>query len=184
MNDWLYFIPLVSAFLGWLLHKLAVLYFLNKYWPQKQSQISKDLGDWASGIFSFSEVEQKITHPSVLEKALPAIETHIDKFLNEKLQKEIPMLSMFVGTKTTDKIKDIFVGQLKELFPTVMTQMAGSLKENFDITEKVNKKLSEPAVQKAVTMQLSNQLKSLPVLGLVSGFIIGLMNLLIIYIIY
>lgn len=181
MNYWLLLSPVASAVTGWLVHKAAVMYILKKYWPQKQLQLSRAIAAWVSGNFSFKEIEQKIGDPSVLEKAMPVIEAHIDEFLNEKLQQEIPMLNMFVGTKTTDKIKSIFIVQLRQLFPAVMGQMAGDLSKNFNLSEKISGKLQEPNVRSAIKNQLSHQLKKLPVLGLIGGFITGLVSLLLIY---
>lgn len=179
MNYWILITPAVTAFTGWLVHKLAVTYFLNKRWPQIQSELASQAGVWAASRFSFDEIEQKISAPTVLDKAMPSIEKHIDNFLNEKLQQEIPMLSLFVGTKTTDKIKDIFINQLKQLFPAVMAQMAGNLKENFNIEKIISKKLTDPLFQSNLKIKLREQLNNLPLLGLVNGLVAGLVSLVI-----
>lgn len=182
MNYLILTIPIVTGFAGWLLHKLAAGYIIHRYWPQKQHKLSTAVADWAATRFNFSDMEQKIADPSVLEKAMPAVEKHIDTFLNEKLQQEIPMFSMFVGTKTTDKIKEIFITQLQQLFPSVMAEMAGSLKEKFNIETKIAENLTNPVVQKAVTTEISAQLKPLPVLGLITGVVSGLISILVFYI--
>jgi len=173
MNYLPFVFPVVAAVVGWIIHKLAVSYILTNYWLNKQHQLSKSAANWIASRFTLTDLEQKIADPTVLNNAMPAIEKHIDTFLNEKLQQEIPMLSMFVGTKTTDKIKEIFIAQLRELFPTVMSRITGNLKENFDIEKKISEKLSEPSAQQSIQSQLRSQLKPLPVLGLLSGFLIG-----------
>lgn len=183
MNYWLFLIPVVSGFLGWLIYKIAVIYFLKIYWLKKQITVSKSIGNWASNVFSFSDIEQKISDSSVLDQAMPSIENHIDIFLNEKLQQEIPMLSMFIGTKTTDKIKDIFINQLKQLFPEVMSQMVKKLKEDFNIGEKISEKLTDFETQKIIINKLADQLKILPLSGLIVGVIIGIVNLILICVI-
>lgn len=183
MNYLILFIPLITALVGWLIHKAAAVYILKNYWPKKQQQVAKALGGWAASQFSLADAEQKLADPSVLDKAMPTIEKHIDTFLNEKLQQEIPMLGMFVGTKTTDKIKEIFINQLKQLFPAVMGQMAGNLKESFNIEKKLSEQLSRPEVQQTIHNQLEGQLKRLPLLGLISGFITGLISILTFYLV-
>lgn len=181
MDYCLLFVPIITAFIGWLLHLLVVLYIRKKYWPQKQTALVNTIANWAGSHFSVTGFTEKITDPHLLDTAMPAIEKHIDAFLNEKLQQEIPMLSMFVGTKTTDKIKDIFIGQLKQLFPTVMLQITDNLQPHLDINKKIKEQLQQLETQKAILKILQNQLKFLPLLGLVSGFIIGLIIAVLFY---
>lgn len=182
MNYLIFTLPIITGISGWLLHKLVVSFIIHRYWPQKQQQISTAVADWAANFFNFSDIEQKIADPSILEKAMPVVEKHIDTFLNEKLQQEIPMFSMFVGTKTTDKIKEIFIAQLQQLFPSVMVEMAGSLKEKLNLETRIAEKLTNPVVQKAVADQISAQLKQLPLLGFISGVVTGLISILMFYI--
>lgn len=182
MNCWILVIPIVTAVLGWLIHKFAGFYILKNYWPKMQAKLSREVGAWAASQLSFDQIEQKISDPSILDKAMPTIESHIDTFLNEKLQQEIPMLSMFVGTKTTEKIKDVFITQLKQLFPAVMVQMAESLKENFNIESILSKKLNEKSFQQLTEKKIARQLSYLPKLGFVTGLIAGLVSLLIFWI--
>lgn len=182
MNYLIFTLPIITGISGWLLHKLVVSFIIHRYWPQKQQQISTAVADWAANLFNFSDIEQKIADPSILEKAMPVVEKHIDTFLNEKLQQEIPMFSMFVGTKTTDKIKEIFIAQLQQLFPSVMAEMAGSLKEKLNLDTRIAEKLTNPVVQKAVADQISAQLKQLPLLGFISGVVTGLISILMFYI--
>lgn len=181
MSYWIFITPLITAFFGWLIHQLAASCILQKNWPKIFSQLSESADSLADSHFSFDQIEQKITDPIILDKAMPSIEKHIDAFLNEKLQQEIPMLSMFVGTKTTEKIKDIFINQLRQLFPTVMAQMAGDLKENFNIKSLISEQLNNRSVQQSMKSSLAKQLKTVPLLGLITGFIAGLISIAVFY---
>lgn len=179
MNYWILITPFITALTGWLIHKLIVIRILKDYWPKKQQQLFNNAGHWLASNLSLQELEHKIADPVILEKAMPAIEGHIDTFLNEKLQQEIPMLGMFIGTKTTDKIKEIFINQLKQLFPTLMTQMAGNLKSNFDIEKKISEKISDPSIHKITTAHLAEALKKLPMLGLITGLVCGIIGVIV-----
>lgn len=177
----IFIVPLITAFFGWLIHKMAMVYILKSYWPKIQSELSQTAVLWAGSNFSFDQIERKIADPVILDNAMPSIEAHIDTFLNEKLQQEIPMLSMFVGTKTTDKIKEIFIAQLKQLFPVVMAQMVIGFKKNFNFETTISEKLKSPEVQQSMKSKVAHQLKHLPVLGLINGFIAGVISALIFY---
>ena len=181
MNFWLFLIPVISAFIGWLLHRIVAWHILRRYWPQKQQQLTKQIGIYVATHLPLDDIETKLADPMLIEKAMPYIDKHIDIFLNEKLQQEIPMLGMFIGNKTTDKIKEVFINQLKQLFPTIMAEMAGNLKETFNLQKRITDKINNPAIQKQITFQLSAQLNRLPFLGLIAGFAIGLINVLLIW---
>lgn len=178
MDPGLFAIPLISAAAGWIIHKVAVAYIMNRYWPGKQEQLTQLAAQWAANSFSLSGIATKVSDPAMIEKAMPVIERHIDSFLNEKLQQEIPMLGMFIGNKTTDKIKEVFIQQLKDLFPAVMTEIVSNAGSSSEVEKYIKDRLLEISNRDEMTTIVSGQLKRLPVLGAIAGFIIGLLNLL------
>lgn len=181
MPQWIYLLPLVTAFIGWAIHFLSGNYFLNSYLPKKDQMMAESAGKIAAAYVSNSlRLEEKITNPDLIEKAMPAIEKHIDEFLNVKLATEIPMLAMFVGNKTTDKIKEVFISQLRILFPQVMLQLTGNLKNDLNIEKIVADKLKLTPVSALAKEHASGQLRQLRLLGLCSGLICGLVSLLMV----
>ena len=133
-------------------------------------------------IDSFIQLD-KISDNQFFDKnILPTINTHIDVFINEKLAKEIPMLSMFIGTKTTDKVKEVFVDNVRDLFPAVIKNYA----ENLIDKEKINN-IIEQKVQPIIQSQLENNqtkiFKSFILLGIVVGIIISFIQLIILSIV-
>lgn len=57
-----------------------------------------------------------------IEQLMPHIETHIQEFLTVRVPLELPMIAMFLGDKTTHQIKEVFMKELRSLFPQVLTQ--------------------------------------------------------------
>ena len=178
MNSWIFFIPLISGSIGWLLHIFLGNYFLHRYLPAQKDKIATSLGTQLQTILPFTAIEEKINSPALIEKAMPMIETHIDEFLSVKLPQEIPMLAMFVGNKTTDKIKEVFITQLKALFPKVMSNIVNDLKGSFDIGTIIKKELK----QTDLSGPLKKELLKFSYMGILTGFIIGLVNLLLFYV--
>jgi hypothetical protein len=183
MNYWILLTPVLGMFFGWLIHFLSIR-FLFTYWlPKKKELIAQKAGIFAASEFkNFNMLEEKINDPKNLESILPVIETHIDKFLNEKLKEEMPMISMFIGTKTTDKLKAVFMREIQLLFPQVISQFAGNLKSGLDINGIVTKRIQ--SIPPSTLLQFARTEMARPVraflfLGVFTGFLTGLLFILL-----
>jgi uncharacterized membrane protein YheB (UPF0754 family) len=180
MNYWLFVIPVISALLGWLIHSIAIRIFLHRVLPRKQAALAVTIGKAAAQEFaSFNAIEEKINDPKNFERLLPAIDAHIDTFLNEKLKQEMPFITMFITNKTTDKLKEIFIRELQVLFPQVIGQFAGNLRESIDVEKLVAEKINKAPLPHLIQDKLSSELNAVRVLGAVSGLVIGLLQVLI-----
>jgi len=196
MNYWLWILPLIAAFLGWLANKtLITLLFhpkkpvrlLGITWqgiiPQKKLKIAQHLGKVIKeDLFSIEEITVAITNPTNLEKLTPLVEVHIDRFLNEKLSTEMPMLSMFISEKTIGKLKAVFMGELNEMFPALMFQYAGNLKQQLDLEKIVTQKVTDypnDKLEKMLMDSLQSERRFIEMMGGVVGFFIGLLLLAI-----
>ncbi|HET9430779.1 MAG TPA: hypothetical protein VFO70_06360 [Chitinophagaceae bacterium] len=181
MQYWFYFIPLITGLTGWLAHWIIIRYFLNNMLPRRKKMLAEKVGAAAAKAFSqFNGIEEKINDPRNLESILPVIEQHIDVFLNEKLKTEMPVISMFIGHKTTDKLKEVFIKEIQVLFPQIIGQFASNLKNTLDIREMISTRISslpDPEFIKILRTNLKGEIKSLQLLGLISGFAAGIMAL-------
>src|ERR1700730_5329570 len=131
MNYWLLSIPVISAIIGWAITRLAITFLFRPYYPikifgftlqgiipKRQQQLAEKIGEQASSAFySFVDIEQKISDPDNLREIMPVIEKHVDDFLRNKLTKEMPFLSMFIGDKTIGTMKKVFMQEIETLFP-------------------------------------------------------------------
>jgi len=195
MSWWLLVLPLIAALLGWCfvylalqllfhpLHPKKLLGFsLQGTIPKKQLEISKKLGALAASFFSMQEIAEKITHPDNVKKIMPQAEEHIDHFLRVKLVKSMPMVGMFVGDKTINSLKSVFMAELEELFPAIMKNYMGQLQEDFKIEKLVADRLSalSPAlIEKAFLEATRKERLIAGGLGALMGFTVGLIQLLI-----
>jgi uncharacterized membrane protein YheB (UPF0754 family) len=183
MNYWFFLLPLIAALLGWIIHSIAIHFFFQYLLPQKKKALAKKIGTAAATEFaSYKGLEEKVNDPKHFESIRPVIETHIDRFLNEKLKEEMPMISMFIGSKTTDKLKEVFIRELETLFPQVIGQFASNLKSSIDIEDIIIKRLdavSPETFSLMIKSNLSAELKYVRLLGAVSGFIIGIILVLV-----
>ncbi len=197
MNYWLILIPLLSAFIGWFAIKIALKLLFRPLEPRKlmgmviqgvvpkyRHQIADKLGQIAATEFSnFGGLEQKISDPASMEKIKPLIETYIDDFLRNKLKEQMPMIGMFIGDKTIDTLKVIFMKEIEALFPKVMQQFAGNLSSDLDIEQMVVSKIvavSPDKMEALLYKNLAKEFQAASLLGAVIGLLIGLIQLTII----
>src|SRR5512138_4044859 len=110
MAWWLLLIPISSALSCWLVIRLFLYLLFRRVIPRKQSSIAASVGKAvADNFFSGEMIEQKITDPKNLQKIMPVVEEHIDDFLRNKLKKQMPVVGMFIGDKTINSLKEVFV---------------------------------------------------------------------------
>ncbi|HEU4573519.1 MAG TPA: DUF445 family protein [Chitinophagaceae bacterium] len=196
MNWWLFLIPVISAFIGWITNWVAIKmlfhpreprkflgFSVQGIFPKRQQQFAEKLGKLVSDeLLSFSDIEKKIVNPQNLEKILPMIEQHVDHFLRSKLSEQMPFLSMFIGDKTIATLKSVFMQELSTLFPQVMKNYAGSLKNELDLEKIVTAKVAAFSTDKleAILYQImAKEFRFVEIIGAVLGFLIGLFQVLL-----
>ena len=178
MNYWLFILPIIGALLGWSISKLATWFLIYRIWPKRQPAIADSISKFVVQEFSTLNLEQKIADPSNLLKARPVIESHIDHFLRVKLKDQMPMISMFIGDKTIDSLKTIFMQELENLFPEVMKHFAGNLKSEMGIEKMVRNKISGVSSE-YVNKILGKDLRYIAAICAFTGFITALIQIII-----
>lgn len=195
MQYWFLLIPFIGALVGWLIMGAVVKLLFRPYQPRKllgftiqgilpkrQSQIAAQAGRLAGEFFSINELEQRVNDPANLADVMPMIEAHIDDFLQNKISKEMPFLSMFIGNKTIGSLKKIFMQEIGDLLPKVVAQFAGNLKKNMNPEQLIVKKLTEiptARIEEMFTGALSREYRNLRLVGALIGFIIGVFQVII-----
>ena len=151
--------------------------------PKNQRQIAEKLGQVVGKeLLSFSEIEQKVTDPENLQKLKPEIEAHIDTFLNSRIKEIFPMLSMFIGDKTINQLKEAFLMELENLFPVLMKGYMAKLQGDLDLEKIVTEKVanfSSEKLEDILNQITKREFKFLEVIGGFFGFLIGLIQVLV-----
>ena len=196
MNWTLLLIPFISAFIGWFTNWIAIKMLFHPkepkrilgitfhgIFPKRQQQFAEKLGKLVSEeLLSFSDIESKITNPENLDKIMPMVDKHIDDFLRVKLPESMPVISMFIGDKTINQLKDIFLTEMKTLFPQIMGNYMGKLKTELDLEKIVVKKVaafSTDKLESILNQIMAKEFKFVELLGGILGFIIGILQVLL-----
>lgn len=187
---------LLSTFTGWVTTWIAVKmlfhprkpiklpgYTLQGIFPKNQRLIAEKLGQVVGKeLLSFDEIEQKVTNPENLQKLKPEIEAHIDSFLNNRLKEVFPMLSMFMGEKTTNQLKEAFLLELENLFPILMKTYMNKLQHDLDLEKIVTEKVAAFSSEKLenILLQITKrEFKFLEFIGGFFGLLIGIVQVVI-----
>jgi hypothetical protein len=181
MNYWLLIIPAISGIIGGLGAWIAGKVFLYRIIPLNQQSLAEKAGKAASAAFSFTDLEKKIIDPDNIKKIMPVVEKHIDDFLRNKLKEKMPVIGMFIGNKTIDSLKEVFLKEIEDLFPHVLKQFSANLQSELNIETMIAGKITNvSAIQWEET--LSPALRYFQIMGAITGFLTGVINLIIFFI--
>ncbi|MDE3143500.1 MAG: DUF445 domain-containing protein [Bacteroidota bacterium] len=201
MNWWLMIIPFAAALIGWLInsslikllfhpvHPVKIFGFtFQGIIPEKQYIFTKQLGKYVSEeLFSFTAIEEKLSHPENIEKILPFVEAEVDTFLRKKLIEQMPMIGMFIGDKTILQFKNIFMEELAILFPKLISEYVQNLKADLNFEEIISQKLSSIdfiEFEKKMLKQFRREIILFKAAGAFTGIIIGFIQLFILLLLH
>jgi uncharacterized membrane protein YheB (UPF0754 family) len=189
-------IPVFSAFFHWLTIKLALKllfhpkqpvnifgYKLQGVFPKRQKQFANSLGQLVSQeLLSFEDIAGKVTNPESIKSVMPIVEEKIDHFLKTKLSEALPVISMFIGDKTINKVKEVFMEELNTIFPQLMNQYVSNLKNDLDlekiVVDKVNG-FSSDKLEEILQKIMNKEFRFVEIIGGVLGLLIGIVQVLI-----
>jgi uncharacterized membrane protein YheB (UPF0754 family) len=197
--NWLLIIPIIGAITGWMIGWIIVQGFFYPRTPRKflgitfqgivykkQQGFAKKTGELAANLFSTIDIGKQIGNPANTREVMPVIEEHIDHFLRNKLTKEMPVLSMFIGDKTIDSLKKTFLKEIEEMLPKVLGQFTESLKKNFDPGQLVTNKISAISpedLKKMLSKNLAAEFRLIKLAGALIGLVAGIIQVLVSFLI-
>jgi uncharacterized membrane protein YheB (UPF0754 family) len=185
MNLWWLLIPILSALVGWLTVRLSVSLFFSHVFPRGRRQWTEQLAKLVSTqLFSFEALEQKITNPENVQKIMPQVEVHVDDFLRKGLPKAFPIISSFIGDRTINQLKEIFMKELETIFPKVMQGYVKNLQQDLNLEQMILEKVESfttKDIQTAVFRSMGPDLNRAACLAALLGLLVGLVQLAIVW---
>lgn len=192
----LYLLPFIGAITGWVTNWLAVkmlfhpkepknfLFFkVQGVFPKRQKVMAEKLGHIvAAELFSIDDVVDKMKSADNTE-VLGFVEQKIDDFINVKLPESMPMLAMFLNADLKLKIKTTLLSEIEEVIPGVIESYANKLKTDVDVEAIVYEKVvnfSSEKLEEILFSIMKKEFKFIELLGGVLGFIIGIIQLVIV----
>jgi len=188
-------IPLISALIGYVTNVVAIrllfwprkpinlgLYELQGLLPKRQAEIAVSVGDLVEEqLLSLDEIFEKINTPETMEMAI----VKTVKVLREKLDN---MLPRFLPAMVVQLVGDIMEKAVRQEAPGLINQLIESgheyLSKDIQIRKIVTQKIIDFDLDQLEDMirSVSNkELTFIEILGGVLGFIIGLVQVGIIF---
>ncbi len=189
-------LPVISAFIGWFTNWIAIKMLFHPkepkrflgitfqgIFPKRQVQFAQSLGKLVSTeLISFDDIQSKLANPALAEKVIPHINSRLDSFIKNKLSELLPLVSMFIGNDTIEKIKLGIGEELKASMPEIILHLGANMKEELNIEKMVTEKVgafSSDKLEEILNSIMSKEFKFVEILGGVLGFIIGCLQVLI-----
>lgn len=173
----IYAFPFIAAFIGWIFNKILLSYFFGKIIPKLKLPLSETVAKYVADEVDIKDIAQHIARKENIESLKPSIEKHLDNLLRVKLEEKIPMISMLMGEKTIDKLKQVAMEELDVALPSLILQLGEHLQSTTDINKLVKEKMMNLDMQKIIPplkKSLRKQLNYFELAGAVCGLIIGI----------
>ena len=139
-------LPLLVAGFGWLISWgfIKIIFF-----PHQSIRMAGR--DWQSlfskkaGQISISQILPQLTEGDSFQKLLPFIDAKLDEFFKERLVQKMPVISMFIGDKTITQLKEVFLEELAQIFPDLLSEFTQSSANTFlfNLEAKWSKKIEQ-----------------------------------------
>jgi uncharacterized membrane protein YheB (UPF0754 family) len=189
-------LPIISAFIGWFTNWIAIKMLFHPkepkkflgitfqgIFPKRQQQFAASLGLLVSKeLISFQDIKQKISNPAMIDKAMPHIEHKLDTFIKDKLSEHLPLVSMFIGNDTINKVKGSILEELRASIPGMIDKVSDGLQEELNIEKIVTEKVSNfssDKLEEILVSIMSKEFRFVEIIGAVLGFVIGLLQILL-----
>ena len=131
-------IPFLVGAFGWcLVWAIAVLPFKSQHLADQ----------WMMQI-DLTQIIPQLTKNDPFDALKPLINEKLDDFFRHKLSAKLPMISMFIGDKTIEDLKAVFMEELALLFPMLITEFSVHL--NKDLHAQWQQKLRKIVQQKII----------------------------------
>jgi uncharacterized membrane protein YheB (UPF0754 family) len=191
-NPIIYVSPILGALIGWITNYIAILllfrpqrpiripvigYTLQGLLPKYRDDLAYNLGaTLEQELFSFQDVVKKLEEENSKEEILKLIVTSVSERVNEKLPRFLPEnLRTAIGVQITSFLSN----EISEIFDDALDKLGHYMTEKISVQKMVEEKLMLLDLDELETMArklAARELKHIEVLGGVLGFIIGLVQ--------
>lgn len=190
-------LPFITALIGWLTNYIAVKMIFR---PRREIRIAgiriiglipKRKHDLAVKIAETIEKEL-ISHNDIREiiqsedfhlKTGEVIKERIERFIEEKLMSN-PLLTMFVTPEMSEKLTNMLMEELQMEIPGLLDSLFETIEKKLDFKKIIREKIDGfdlSRLESIIYAIAARELKAIEIFGGVLGFVVGLVQLLILY---
>lgn len=192
-------IPLISGLVGYLTNWIAVkmlfrpkekvnlgLFSIQGVFPANQQNVAEKIGSMvATELLSSADIKERMTHADNITAIRNLVEDKIDEYLNVTFTRNYPIISKLFGQKRRDKFKLELANEVERMAPDVVGKFVEDIEHKLNVKDIISKKVAELPPDKLEEMLnkiLKKEFEYIEYIGGVIGFVIGLLQILLIYI--
>lgn len=190
------FMPLVGGLIGWITNVLAVKLIFRPYQPVKlplmpialQGVVPKRRAELAQKIgqvveqelLSGDDILQKMRSPDMVDKLLHTIKRAVNEVIVEKVPPWVPLsMQQLLLQAVSETITKVAPSLVERAFD----QAGNDIKNSFAISQLVEERLNSypiEDIERIIVSVAARELKHIEILGGVLGFIVGLLQFVVI----
>ena len=187
-------LPLTGAVIGWVTNVLAIRLLFRPLQPfrlgpltfqglipKRRGQIAYTVGDVvAEQLFSVDELAEQLDMPAIRRKMEWLVCIAVDRWCVEK----IGMLPKSVRQTLSQRLSDLVTAEVVHQFPQMVELLITHMREQVDVRVIVERKINALPLLEVERLVLSvarSELKQIELLGAVLGFLIGLLQALLVF---
>ncbi len=185
-----YFIPVVTALIGWVTNVIAVkmlfhpreplslgFFTIQGAVPRRRAALGKAIAKIAhEELFSVEELSGKLRNMDVGPEFGAMVDKRMDSFIGG-IKEAIPMASMFLQGSMLDDLKGRARKEFSQLLPEIKEHVGVAVERDLDLHGHIEEKVANFSVRKmeAIVMRVATkELKTIEWLGGLLGLLIGL----------
>ena len=189
-------IPTIAALIGWITNFIAIRMLfrprtpinlgvctLHGLVPKRQADIARSIGDVvARDLISHDDITSVLKLPETKGKISSEIEQEIDGFIRGFAEQN-PMVGMFLQGEALTKVRSALITQLEERTPRLIEHVITAVEDKVDFQKIVESKVATlelDRLEELINRVASRELRTIELLGGVLGFLVGILQLLVI----
>lgn len=197
MNIALLTLPVISAAIGWFTNFIAIkmlfypreeqqfLFFkLQGIFPKRKAVLAERLGHVvAVELFSMETIKEEIDLHKKEEELRISISNAVDSLIIRKLEDLPGVVRALISEKRIGRVRSAVDKEVAEMLPVLIGQFLDAVEEvdiKAIVEEKINGFTSE-RLESLLMSVLSSELRFIEWAGAILGFMIGVLQLLMVY---
>ncbi len=190
-------IPIIGAFIGWITNLIAVKAIFKPYepvrlfglpWaiqgvvPKRRAELARSIGEVVENeLLKMEDIIHQMKSPEVLDKIASSASESIRGMVVERIPMWVPTT---IRTVILEMMGDMLQKQMPQVINQIIDQAGGSIVEKVKLSQLVEERMNAYDIrhlEKIIVTVAARELKHIEIIGGVLGFLIGLVQVAIVY---
>lgn len=189
-------IPIIGAFIGWITNLIAVKAIFKPYEPihiigsfsiqgvvpKRRQELAKSIGEVVEKeLLNVTDLINQMKSPEVLDRIVDTASDSIRNMVVDRIPVWVPVT---IRTVILEMMGDMLHKQMPQVIGQIVDQAGGSVAEKVKIAQLVEDRMNAYDIrhlEQIILAVASRELKHIEIIGGVLGFLIGLVQVAVVY---